>query len=311
MMTIVVPVRNRPQLVVRTLESIKAQTWRPLRVVIVDNASTDETPEVLLKWKADSEEDDFRVDIFEETTPGPSAARARGVEEVDSRLMMHFDSDDVMQPRHVETIMRRFAANDYPDLVYFRTRRHSHDNTRNWTTHSPDGSGVMISHLVHGIISTLHFACETALMRRVGSWDKNLKCWEDYELGTRLLLESRHRVFIKDVNAEVYGQKNSVTGIDFSSKAGEWEKALDTIEDTFEKNKRPHQKKWLRYVDYRRAILAAHYRREGNTQASEVLLCKALGSKRLNAFQRLYLKAAYLYTSRGGRGAAMGARFVL
>ena len=123
-MTIVVPVKNRPRLVVRALDSIKAQTWRPLRVVVVDNGSTDETPEVLRNWKREAEAEDFVVDIVEEPVPGPAAARARGVEEVDSRLMMHFDSDDEMSPRHVEAIMDRFAEIDGPDLVFFRFRRH-------------------------------------------------------------------------------------------------------------------------------------------------------------------------------------------
>ena len=42
-MTIVVPVKNRATLVLRTLNSIKAQSWRPLKVIVVDNNSTDGT----------------------------------------------------------------------------------------------------------------------------------------------------------------------------------------------------------------------------------------------------------------------------
>ena len=310
-MTIVVPVKNRPALVVRALDSIKAQTWRPLRVVVVDNGSTDETPEVLRKWREENSGGEFTVDIVEELQPGPSAARARGVEEVDSRLMMHFDSDDVMQPRHVETIMKRFAADDYPDLIFFRARRHFHDSSKTRLTHLSDGSGAMLSHLVHSVLSTQTYACETALVRRAGSWNRDLKCWEDYELGTRLLLESRSRASLKDVNVDVFNRKDSVTGIDFSSKSGEWEKALDSIEATFEKNRRPRQKKWLRYVDYRRTVLAAHYSREGNSNEAKKLLRQALGSGRINPFQRLFLRFVYFYTLRGGRGAGLAARFIL
>ena len=309
-MTIVVPVKNRPRLVVRSLDSIKAQIWRPLRVVIVDNDSTDETPDVLRKWKQESEAPDFIVDIVKETIPGPAAARARGVEEVDSRLMMHFDSDDVMDPGHVESIMKRFAENDAPDLVFFRFRRHF-PNDKEVLTHAPGREGVMISHLVHSILSTQNYACETALLRRAGSWKGELTCWEDYELGIRLILESRLRAFIKDVNATVISHEDSVTGQDFSSKAGEWEKALDAIEATFEKTPRPQQKKWLRYVAYRRAILAAHYRKEGNYEQAVKLLREALANENLNSVQRIFLRLAYRYTALGGRGAAKGARFIL
>ena len=310
LMTIVVPVKNRPRLVLRALNSIKAQTWRPLRVVVVDNDSTDETPEVLRSWKEEAETDDFIVDIVVEKEPGPSAARARGVEEVDSRLMMHFDSDDAMAPTHVETIMKRFARPDMPDLVFFRFRRYAIDDTPS-ITHGTGNGGVMVSHLVHCNLSTQGYACETALIRRAGSWNRTLKCWEDYELGVRLLLESRRRAFLKDINVEVYCRKNSVTGTDFSSKEGEWEKALDSIEAVLERNKRPRQKQWLRYVAYRRAILAAHYRGEGNITAAKKLLQKALDYENLNALQRLFLKTAYRYTAAGGRGAAIGASLFL
>ena len=309
-MTIVVPVKNRPRLVVRALDSIKAQTWRPLRVVVVDNGSTDETPEVLRNWKRKSESEDFVVDIVEELVPGPAAARARGVEEVDSRLMMHFDSDDEMGPRHVEAIMDRFAEIDGPDLVFFRFRRHFQNGSK-MVSHAPGGGGIMVSHLVHSTLSTLNYACETALIRRAGSWNRDLTCWEDYELGTRLLLESRRRAYLKEVNVDVYSRQNSVTGRDFTSKAGEWEKALDSIGNTFEKTARPQRKKWLRYVAYRRAILAAHYRREGNQEEAEKLLLKALEDENLNSLQRSFLRLAYRYTALGGRGAAKAARFIL
>lgn len=50
-LTIVIPVYNRAGIVGRTLESVQRQTLRPLRVVLVDNNSTDATPEVLRAWK--------------------------------------------------------------------------------------------------------------------------------------------------------------------------------------------------------------------------------------------------------------------
>ena len=45
-LTVVIPVRNRENLIIRCLDSVKRQTLRPLNVIVVDNGSTDGT------WKA-------------------------------------------------------------------------------------------------------------------------------------------------------------------------------------------------------------------------------------------------------------------
>ena len=44
-LTIVIPVKNRAEIFERTLRSVAAQKLRPLKVVIVDNGSTDSTAE--------------------------------------------------------------------------------------------------------------------------------------------------------------------------------------------------------------------------------------------------------------------------
>ncbi len=55
MITLVIPVHNRAAIVERTLQSVECQTARPLRVILVDNNSTDNTLQVLRRWKAAAE----------------------------------------------------------------------------------------------------------------------------------------------------------------------------------------------------------------------------------------------------------------
>lgn len=304
-----VPVKDRATLVLRTLESIRQQTWRPLKVVVVDNGSTDGTAESVEKWISANSAPDFEVRLEKEETLGPSAARNRGLEGVDTRLMMFFDSDDLMHPEHVERVVHRFYAGDDPDLVCFRVNYHP-INGSDRITHGA-GSDKMVTHLCHGLLRTQGFACETALARRSGGWNEELHCWEDLELGARMLLESRRKVYIDDVGVDVFARADSVTGTEFSSRHGQWEKALDTIETNLLASRHKGKNKWLRVLSYRRAILAAAYRREGRRDYADELMKKALANPLLNALQRFYIKFSYRFTAAGGRGTAVLANLIL
>ena len=86
--TIIIPVYNRAGIVGPTLDAVAAQTWRPLNVILVDNASTDNTLQVLNQWKKSVERPDFKVEVIEERTPGASAARNAGLRRATTRWTM-------------------------------------------------------------------------------------------------------------------------------------------------------------------------------------------------------------------------------
>lgn len=308
-MTIVVPVKNRATLVLRTLASIKAQTWRPLKVIVVDNGSTDGTAQSVGAWIESNAAPGFEVTLLEEPKPGAAAARNAGLEAVDTRLMMFFDSDDIMHPGHVESIMKRFHAGDQPEMVMFRVKYHP-INGEDRITKRP-GRDMMVTHICHSLVRTQGFACETALARRAGGWDEETRGWDDLEFGSRVLMEARSRAFIPDVNVEVFAQADSITGTEFSSKRGEWERVIDKMALNFERSRHKRRDKWQRVLSYKRAILAAMYRRENNLEAASALLADALSNPTLTRLQRLYLRLAYRYTSLGGRGAAAPASLLL
>lgn len=304
-----VPVKNRATLVLRTLNSIRAQSWRPLKLIVVDNGSSDGTPDSVRDWIGKNSTPDFEATLIEEPRPGAAVARNAGLEAVDTRLMMFFDSDDVMHPGHVESIMRRFHQDDQPDLVLFRVRYHP-INGEDRITKRP-GRDMMVTHICHSLVRTQGHACETALARRAGGWDETTRGWDDLEYGSRVLMEARRRAFIPDVNVEVYAQVDSITGTEFSSRRGEWERVLDKMERNFARSHHKNREKWQRFIAFKRVILAAMYKREKNEEAAEALLAEALSNPGLTRLQRFYLRLAYRYTALGLRGAATPASLFL
>ncbi|MDE7412766.1 MAG: glycosyltransferase family 2 protein, partial [Muribaculaceae bacterium] len=120
-LSIVVPVKNREKLILRCLDSVYNQSYRPIRLIVVDNDSTDATLMAVQKWKEEKESEDFSVTLLSETRPGAAAARNRGLLEVDSDYMLFFDSDDVMLPDLAITVMESFDRDKKLDMVYWRT----------------------------------------------------------------------------------------------------------------------------------------------------------------------------------------------
>jgi glycosyltransferase involved in cell wall biosynthesis len=84
----IVPVFNGERYLREALDSLFAQTYRPIEVIVVDDGSTDGTPAVVAAY-AD------RVRAFQQANAGPAAARNRGVREARGDLIAFLDADDL------------------------------------------------------------------------------------------------------------------------------------------------------------------------------------------------------------------------
>lgn len=268
--TIVIPIYNRAHTIKRTLHSIDAQNVKPERVIVVDNGSTDDSLEIVREWSR--REHGFECVICEESRLGACAARNRGLEDVETEFVMFFDSDDEMSPSHVADFSK--AISRHPDIdIFGRTaslvniagQRHE----AYFTSRSP-----VFNHLFRGCMSTQRVVVRTSLVRRVGGWNEDLFVWNDFELGARLLLAS-DRIFHLPGKPSVivHQQADSITGVSFSSKAGQWEKTLDCMERYFITSGRSDLIRWL---DCRRMILAAQYFCEGRPDLAEMLKAQVL-----------------------------------
>lgn len=93
--SIVIAAYNVEQYIAETLESVLAQTWRELEVLVIDDCSTDSTPAIL----RDFAERDARVRVIRQPeNHGAMMARKRGVEEATGDYIMFLDGDDMYAP---------------------------------------------------------------------------------------------------------------------------------------------------------------------------------------------------------------------
>ena len=97
LVSVVVPTYERAEELPDTIDSVLAQTHEELELLVVDDASTDHTAEVVRSY------DDPRVEyIRHEENRGGSAARNTGIEAAEGEYVAFLDSDDEWLPKKLE-----------------------------------------------------------------------------------------------------------------------------------------------------------------------------------------------------------------
>lgn len=112
--TTIVPTFQRPHLLVRAIESVLRQTYADLVVHVYDNASQDETPDVVARLAAR----DARVRyVRRPQNIGVAANFARGMDGIITPFFSFLSDDDVLLPEFFATALAAFAQE--PDAMMF------------------------------------------------------------------------------------------------------------------------------------------------------------------------------------------------
>ncbi|SFS68486.1 glycosyltransferase [Halostagnicola kamekurae] len=108
MATIIVPVYNDPNGVATTLESLRAQrTGHEIEIIVVDNDSTDRTPEVVRSYEDD------RITLENETDIQSSyAARNTGIRNTHADILAFVDADMTVPEDWLESALETFQSTD-------------------------------------------------------------------------------------------------------------------------------------------------------------------------------------------------------
>jgi len=107
LVSVIIPTFNRAYCLTETLNSVLAQSWKMLEVLVVDDGSTDETRS-LIETIAKT---DSRIRYLPQRNQGVSAARNTGLRHVRGDYVAMLDSDDLWMPWKLEAqvgVLERF-----------------------------------------------------------------------------------------------------------------------------------------------------------------------------------------------------------
>lgn len=108
---IIMPVYNCEEYVKEAIESVKKQTFSNWRLIIVEDASTDNTLSVINDAIENIKEKVLLITL--EKNVGVASARNIGIEKANSRYIAFLDSDDIWEEKKLENQINFMDGNDY------------------------------------------------------------------------------------------------------------------------------------------------------------------------------------------------------
>ena len=118
--SVVIPARNRPKAIIDAITSVRNQTCLPREIIVVDDASTDETPTVVASLADGS----VPVCLHRlSVNRGGGFARNVGIDAATGRLLAFLDSDDQWLPHRLEAQLSRIGSFGETDFLCFSNLR--------------------------------------------------------------------------------------------------------------------------------------------------------------------------------------------
>jgi glycosyltransferase involved in cell wall biosynthesis len=94
--SVIIPLYNKSHCISRTLNSVLAQTYQNIEIIVVDDGSTDSSPEIVKTFK------DPRIILIIQENKGPGAARNAGLRRATGKYIVFLDADDEWAPNFLQ-----------------------------------------------------------------------------------------------------------------------------------------------------------------------------------------------------------------
>ncbi|WP_414575880.1 glycosyltransferase family 2 protein [Anabaena sp. CCY 9402-a] len=272
---VIVPLYNKGQYIARTLKSILNQTYQNFEIIVVNDGSTDNSPDIVSSYH------DPRIKLIHQANVGPGAARNRGMSETQADFLSFLDADDEWLPSFLATSIKHLQTN--PDCLLSVTGHFRGVDCTSWQQHLPHlkvNQGVWRlptntkPKVVKSAIDLLHsgaVVCARKVIEKFGGFYYKERCTygEDSYLWLQVLLN--YQIYIDPTPLMWHHTEASVLGHGRKEAHPPWPKLTDTA--TIRKNCPTEYLPLLEHCLAYYALLAAERRiRAGDIFTAQKLL---------------------------------------
>lgn len=199
LVSVCMPCHNAGRYVAEALDSVLAQTYPNIEVIVVNDGSKDNSAEVLENYRAKG------VTVIHQANRGQCAAANRAFAESRGEYIKFFDADDILSPGFIEAQMKRLHGrtdavasarwgrfyND--DLSTFRLNPEAV-----WRDMKPEDWLVESWIDARAMMQCALWLIPRLLLERTGLWDERLSLINDFEFFARVLCGAEEVLFCED-----------------------------------------------------------------------------------------------------------------
>lgn len=117
LVSVMVPAYNASATIISTLDSVAAQTYRPIELIIINDGSTDDTGDLIKAWIARNEDPLLHVIYHVQRNMGLAASRKIGVDLSTGSILQFLDADDLLHPMKVRIAENVLTEGNVPVVV--------------------------------------------------------------------------------------------------------------------------------------------------------------------------------------------------
>lgn len=195
LVSVLIPCFNAEAFVGAALESVLAQSYAPIEIIVVDDGSTDGSPGVLDQFRARG------VTIITQANAGQCAAANQALSVANGAYIKFFDADDLLHPEMIERQMRALAGRTEPvalgewarfcqapeEATFTPLPMYRNANPVEWLT------GEFLTG--EPMMQCAMFLIPRAVLDRIGGWDERLSLINDFEFFARVLTAASEIVY--------------------------------------------------------------------------------------------------------------------
>lgn len=203
LISVIIPTYNAGAYIEKTLQSVFAQTYDNIEIIVVDDGSTDNTESLLKQY----DNQKLRY-IKQPNSGGPAGPRNVGIAAAKGEYIAIFDSDDLMEADKLNSQIK--ALESKPDAGFCCTNFSIIDDKDNITTpdfwstndnfqklpkphldsfgnyHFSPGE-LTDSLLIHNFIASSSMVVRKKVFKKLGGFDETLENTDDYDMWLRIL----------------------------------------------------------------------------------------------------------------------------
>ncbi|GGA84280.1 glycosyl transferase family 2 [Neiella marina] len=206
LVSVYIPTKNRPQLLKRAIDSVLAQTYPAVEIVISDDGSTDDTPDFVRSLQ---KQHSNIVYLREEQSKGACHARNKAIRAASGEFVTGLDDDDRFAPNRIASFVKAWQ----PEVSFLCSLNYIDDGVKLRPSHYYKKIIRFDDQVRRNYVGTQIFTHRQTLLDNGLQFDERYPAWQDYDFFTTLLLKlgPAKRVYNRSYIQHTDHEQNRIT----------------------------------------------------------------------------------------------------